>query len=430
MRVAVVGSGPAGCYVTDAILKQVPAVEIDVIERLPVPFGLIGYGVAPDHQTTKKVSKSFERTLAHPAVRFYGNVAVGSAVRLAELRVLYDAVVLATGAPRDRVLAIPGADKRGVIGATAFVGWYNGHPDFVDLDPNLDVAAVAVIGNGNVAIDVARVLVKSRAEMAESDLPEYAARAIVQAPIRDVHVIGRRGPVEASFTNVELREMGELEACVPVLSPADLPEQIGEGLSARDRRLKEKNLATFRGFLSHVPTSKPKRVHFRFFAAPVAVLGEDRVTALRFERTRLVDGRAVGTGELSDLPCGLVVYAIGNRGQPVDDAPFDECHGILANEDGRVCFGLYAVGWAMRSPVGVISTSRRDAQVVAAHIAGDVAAGDKPGRAGLDRLLVERGIRRVSLDGWRKIERAEVTGATGSAPRRKITSVAGMLALL
>ena len=273
LSVVIVGSGPAGFYAAEALLKSGEAdVRVDILDRLPTPFGLIRAGVAPDHQTTKKVAKSFERTALRDEVRYYGNVDVGRDVRLPELREIYDAVVLAVGAPFDRPLGIPGENKAGVYGSAAFVGWYNGHPDFRDLEPDLNTGAVAVVGVGNVAIDVARVLVKTSDEMAASDIPDYAARAIRSAPITDVYMFGRRGPVEAKFTNVELREMGKLENCVPVVDAAQLPEDVGD-IEGRDRRIKERNLASLREFVQRSADEKPKRVHFQFYAAPVEVLG-------------------------------------------------------------------------------------------------------------------------------------------------------------
>lgn len=429
VSVAIVGSGPAGFYTADALLKSDVDARIDIIERLPTPFGLIRDGVAPDHQTTKKVSAKFERTALSDQVRYWGNVEVGRDVCLAELRRMYDAVVLCVGAPLDRPLGIPGEDKRGVFGSAAFVGWYNGHPDFRDLDPDLNTSAVAVVGVGNVAIDVARVLVKTEAEMATSDLTGYAAEAIRSAPITDVYMFGRRGPVEAKFTNVELREMGKLENSVPQVDAAQLPDDVGD-LPDRDRRLKERNLATLREFAARRADEKPKRVHFRFYAAPVEILGGDRVEGLRLERTRVEKGRAVGTGELFDIPCGVVIAAIGYRADPVEGAPFDGDRQIVANTDGRVADGLYAAGWIMRGPTGVISSNRADGVAVAGYIGADFPEGEKPGREALETLLGERRVRHVGYAEWKKIEAAEAANATPPAPRRKFVTVEDMLAAL
>ena len=430
VSVAIVGAGPSGFYTADALLKTGRRHEIDVIDRIPAPYGLIRYGVAPDHQTTKNVSRAFEKTATREEVRYFGNVELGRDVGLGELKSLYDAVVLAVGARLDRRLGVPGEDLAGVHGSVEFVNWYNGHPDCRDLDPDLDVAAAVVVGNGNVAIDVARVLVKTAAEMARSDLPEYAARAIRGSPLTDVHLCGRRGPVEAKFTNVELREMGALEACAPVVDPGVLPGEAAGNWSDRDRRLRERNLATLRGFAGMDPAAKARRVHFRFFSAPVEILGDGRVEAVRFERTRLEEGRTVGTGERFDVPCGLVVAAIGSRSEAVDGAPFDDERGIVVNRDGWVEDNVYAVGWVMRGSTGVISTNRNDAVAVAGQIAGKVGAGGRPGRAGLESLLAERRVRRTDFADWKSIEAAEIANAPAGAPRRKFVSIDEMLAAL
>ncbi len=439
LAVAIVGAGPGGFYAAAALLKALPGVEIDIIEALPTPFGLIRGGVAPDHQSTKRVARAFARTARDPRLHFHGNVELGRDLSISELREAYDAVVLAVGMASDRDMEIPGAGLAGVFGAAAFVGWYNGHPDFGDLDPDLDTAAACVIGNGNVAIDVARVLVKTAAEMADSDLADHAARAIRAAPLRDVYLIGRRGPVQAKFTNKELTEMGALADCAAVVDPALLPAEVSGPMPERDRRLAEKNLATLRGFATEAPdAATAKRVHFLFNAKPVAVLGEGRCAALRLERTRLEDGRAVGTGEFFEIPCGLVVSAIGYRMAPIEGLALDSATGGIANRDGRVDPGLYVAGWAGRRPSGVIGTNKADGDRVAELIQADFPQGGgpggggagKPGRGALLRLLAERGVRRVGFADWERIDAAEVAAAPPGAPRRKLTRIADLLAVL
>jgi ferredoxin--NADP+ reductase len=439
LAVAIVGAGPSGFYAAAALLKAFPGIEVDIIEALPTPFGLIRGGVAPDHQSTKRVARAFARTARDPRVHFHGNVELGRDLSLAELREAYHAVVLAVGMARDWNLAIPGAELAGVFGAAAFVGWYNGHPDFRDLDPDLDTAAACVIGNGNVAIDVARVLVKTAAEMADSDLADHAAQAIRAAPLRDVYLIGRRGPVQAKFTNKELTEMGALADCAAVVDPALLPDQVSGPMPERDRRLAEKNLATLKGFAARAPDAAPgagktKCVHFLFNAKPDAVLGEGRCAALRLEKTRLEDGRAVGTGEFFEIPCGLVVSAIGYRMAPIEGLALESATGGIANRDGRIGGGLYVAGWAGRGPSGVIGTNKADGDRVAELIRADLAQGGsgtgKPGRAALARLLAERGVRRVGFADWERIDAAEVAAAPPGAPRRKLTRIADMLAVL
>ncbi len=429
VSVAIIGSGPGGFYTADALLKSGGDCRIDIIERLPTPFGLIRDGVAPDHQSIKKVWKSFERTALDERVRYYGNVKVGRDVHLDELRARYDAVVLAVGAPVDRRLGIPGEDKEGVVGSAAFVGWYNTHPDFVDLDPALDTTAVAVIGNGNVAIDVVRLLAKTPAEMEASDLPDYAADAIHNAPITELYMFGRRGPVEAKFTNVELREMGRLENCLPLVDAAQLPDEVGD-LPDRERRLKEKNLATLGEFAAMTPDGRTKRLHFCFYAAPVEILGESKVEGLRLERTRIEDGRAVGTGEFFEVACGLVIAAIGYHAEPLDGMPFDEVRGISVNSEGRVADGVYAVGWIKRGPTGVIGTNKPDGELAAEYIRADFPRGAKPGREEFESLLRERGVRWVTYPEWRIIDQAEIANARPGAPRRKFLTVEEMLAVI
>ena len=432
ISVAIVGSGPSGFYTAEALAKAEADCLIDIIERLPAPHGLIRYGVAPDHQTTKKVSRNFDKTAGHESVRYFGNIEVGRDISVEELRSIYDAVVFAIGAPFDRKLGIPGEDKDGVIGSAAFVGWYNGHPDFVDLAPNLDTPNVCVVGNGNVAIDIARVLVKTRSEMASSDIPEYALGAIERSAVRDVHMLGRRGPIEAKFTNVELREMAELEACAPVIDAAILPDGVPEEseMSDRDRRLRERNLATLRAFAERDPDAMPKRVHFQFFAAPVEILGGDRVEGLRLERTEVVDGRAVGSGAFFEIETGLVIPAIGYRSHGLAGLPFDEAGGIVISDDGRIDDGLYCVGWVKRRPTGVIGTNRPDGQAAARQIVEDHPRGGKPGREALIEMLGDRGARMVSYQDWQTLDAHEQAQAGDAAPRRKLVTVEEMLGVL
>ena len=429
ITVAIIGSGPAGFYTAEALLKD-GGVDVDIIDRLPTPFGLIRAGVAPDHQTTKKIQQKFEQTALDDGVRYFGNVEVGRDVALDELLRLYDAVVLAVGAPFDRKMGIPGEDKKGVYGSAAFVGWYNCHPDFRHLEPDLNVKAAVVVGVGNVAIDVARVLVKTAPEMADSDLPDYAAAAIHASPLTDVYILGRRGPVEAKFTNVELREMGKLETAVPQVDPTQLPEAVDGAWDDRDRRLKERNLATLREFAARRRDERPKAVHFVFYAAPVEILGGERVEGLRVERTRIENGRALGTGVTFDIPCGLVIPAVGYRSVPVPGAPFDVAACVVPNRDGRVGPGLYAVGWIKRGPTGVIASNRPDGVTAAQHIRQDIAAGSKPGRSALQAMLAQRGVRTTSIADWQKIRAAEEGGALPPSPRRKLPSIRDMLAVL
>jgi NADPH-dependent glutamate synthase beta subunit-like oxidoreductase len=430
ISVVIVGSGPSGFYVAEALIKSEVDVAVDIVDRLPTPYGLIRGGVAPDHQKTKRVTRAYERTASHESVRYFGNVELGRNVSLAELREMYDAVVLTIGMPGDSTLGIPGEDKKGVIGSAAFVGWYNGHPDFRDLDPCLDTENVVVIGNGNVAIDVARVLVKTPEEMTEADLPRHAGEAIQASPVTDVYMVGRRGPVEAKFTNVELREMGHLTDAAAIIDANDLPDEVTGDWSDRDRRLRERNLESLRGFCAQPRDGKTKSVHFTFYAKPVEILGDERVTGIRLEKTQVVDGRAQGTGEFFEIACGLVVPAIGYVMEPPQDIPFDESTGTIRNEDGRVEDGVYTAGWARRGPTGVIGTNKPDGQNAAALLLEDIKSGSKPGRGAFETLLKDRDVRWVDFTEWKKIDDAEVNNAQPGAPREKFVTAAEMLQFL
>jgi ferredoxin--NADP+ reductase len=430
-HVAIIGSGPAGFYTAEALQKLYGGgAAVDIIDRLPVPYGLIRSGVAPDHQSIKAVSKRYEKTALGPATRFVGHVCVGSDVSIGELKGLYDAVVLATGAPHDRPLAIPGSDLPGLIGSAAFVGWYNGHPDFAGLDPPLGVAAAAVIGNGNVALDVARILAKTRAEFAGSDIAGHALDALDRSAIRTIHVLGRRGPHQIAMTPKELGELGHLEGAAPKVDLADFPPD------ADDARLEpglRKSVTHLRDF-AKLAQDKEKTIDFDFFAAPLRLEGEGRVERLVVERTRLDEqSRAVGTGETYAIACGLVVTCIGYQTSPIEGVPFDQAGGRFANRDGAIGDGLYAVGWARRGPTGTIGTNRPDGFEVADRIAAACppgSSGGKPGGTGLDALLADRGVRPVTFRDWHRIEAAETARAREGSPREKFASIAEMVAAL
>jgi len=430
LNVAIVGSGPSGFYTVSALLKLAPDCKIDVIERLPTPFGLIRGGVAPDHQKTKNVWRAYDKSAQRENVRYFGNVEVGRDVTIDELREMYDAVVLAVGSPLDRPLGVPGEDKKGVFGAASFVGWYNGHPDFRNLEPELNIQAAVVIGNGNVAVDCARVLAKTAQEMATTDLTDYAAKKIHASPLTDIYMCGRRGPGDAKFTNVELREMGELADCAPIVDAAQLEEGVPDDLDDRDKRLRERNMETLRSFTTMSPEGKKKRMHFMFYANPAEIIGGDRVEAIRMEKTAVKDGRAVGTGAYFEIPCGLVIAAIGYTGTPFPGLPFDEKRGVLIHDDGRVGNGVYAVGWIKRGPTGVIGTNKHDGDRAAEQIVEDVSEGGAPGRKKLREHLKSKGVRWVSYADWQKIDEAEIAAASPDAPRRKIATVEEMLGLL
>jgi NADPH-dependent glutamate synthase beta subunit-like oxidoreductase len=330
------------------------------------------------------VSRRYEATALTPNVRFVGNLTVGDGVTIEELTSLYHAVVIATGAPADRKLGVPGEDLPGVVGSAAFVGWYNGHPDFADLDPPLHAEGVAIVGNGNVALDVARLLAKTPAELAGSDIVRHAADALAGSRVRDVHIVGRRGPHQVSFTPKELGEMGHLSRARPVVRADDLPAI--EADAALDPGLR-KVVGFLRDFARIDADDRPVRVHFDFFSKPLAVEGDGRVERLLVERTVLTpDGGARGTGETRAIPCGMVVSCIGYRTDPIPGVPYDAALGRFDNREGRIAPGLYCVGWARRGPTGTIGTNRPDGFMVAEEIAADRPGGKREGGAGLDRL--------------------------------------------
>ncbi len=435
---AVVGSGPSGFYAIEALIQKVPDCRIDLIERLPAPFGLVRYGVAPDHEKTRNITRAYIRAFDKADVRFYGNVEVGRDLDLDDLRGAYDAVILATGASRDRKLSIPGVDLPGVYGAAAFVAWYNGHPDWRDLAPDLGCERAAVIGNGNVALDVARILARSVDELAATDIAPYALEALAESRIREIYIFGRRGPVEASFTKSELAEMGELERAVALVRPEQLPDSLPpfEDSGMADHRvynMKKANLEILRSFAANREGDKPIRIHFEFFAAPREIRGDARVESLCMERTRLEEGRAVGTGETFDVDVGAVIAAIGYRSLPVPGAPFDDARGIIPNADGHVEGNLFVVGWVKRGPTGTIPTNRDDSFAVVDQVVARLEQaddGERPGRAWLEGALAACGARPVSYQDWERIRDAETAAATPPAPRRKFTCVEDMLAVL
>lgn len=429
-HVAVIGSGPAGYYSAEALQKLLgDDIRIDIIDRLPVPYGLIRFGVAPDHQSIKAVSRRYEKTALSDNVRFVGNVMVGRDISVPELMDLYDAVILATGAPSDRSLDMPGSDLPGVIGSAAFVGWYNGHPDFADLNPPLDVEAAVVIGNGNVALDVARILSKTPREFEGSDIVGHALDALAGSSIREIHILGRRGPHQIAMTPKELGELGHLEEAAPKVDPADFPPEGDDALLEPGMRKSVTHLREFSGTFS----AKPKTINFDFFAMPVAIEGEGRVERVIVERTELDNElRSTGTGETYAIGCGLVISCIGYKTPPIDGVPYEHGRGRFANSEGVIADGLYCVGWARRGPTGTIGTNRPDGFEVAEKITAAFGTGisNKFGRAGLDTLLEGRGVDIVTFRDWQKIEAAETGRARAGSPREKFIHVDEMLGAL
>ncbi|RQW45872.1 FAD-dependent oxidoreductase [Novosphingobium sp. LASN5T] len=425
-HIAIIGSGPAGYYTAEAALKQWGEdVKVDIFDRLPVPFGLIRTGVAPDHQSIKGVSRRYEQTALSDNVRFVGNVTIGQDVSIEELGGFYDAVVLATGAPRDRPLDLPGDRLGNVFGSAAFVGWYNGHPEFTSLAPDLSGETAVVIGMGNVALDVARILSKTRDEFAGSDIVAHALDALDVSKLRRIVILGRRGPHQIMMTPKELGELGHLSRGTPAVDPQDMPDEAEDALLEPGLR---KSVNHLRAFAHNSAAGADIAIEFDFFAAPRALLGNGKVEAIEVERTRIEDGRAVGTGAFYELPASLVVSCIGYRTVPVPGVPFDERAGRFANDEGRILPGLYCVGWARRGPSGTIGTNRPDGFAIIEQIAADIGEGaGKAGRAGFDALAETRKLDVVTFRDWKRIEEAESARARSGAPREKFVDVADMI---
>ena len=428
-HIAIIGSGPAGYYTAEACQKQFgEAVRVDIIDRLPVPYGLIRTGVAPDHQSIKGVSRRYESVALSDNVRFVGNVLVGQDVSVAELLDLYDAVVLATGAPADRPLGVPGDDLPGVIGSAAFVGWYNGHPDFAALNPPLHGPGAVVVGAGNVALDVARILAKSSEEFAGSDIVGHALDHLGTATHDTITILSRRGPHQIAMTPKELSELGHLARAVPRVDPADLPSIDADAALEPGLRKSVSHLREF----AMPRADAPITISFDFFARPVAIEGDGKAERVIVERTRVDEfGRAADTGETYVVPASLVVSCIGYRTPPIPGVPYDESLGRFANVEGRIGPGLYAVGWARRGPSGTIGTNRPDGFLTAENIAADIGEGaGKAGRAGLDALLEARKVDIVTFRDWQKIDAAETARARPGAPREKFANIAEMMSAL
>lgn len=402
-HIAIIGSGPAGCYLADHLLRLVPDASIDIIERLPVPFGLIRYGVAPDHQNTKGVARVFERVLARDRVNFFGNVEVGPDIRLQELMELYDAVVLATGAGRDRQLGISGEDLLGVVGSGAFVAWYNGHPH--NQQPTIgDVRSAVIIGNGNVALDVARILAKRTEELVGSDLSPEVMKWLADQPIETIHIVGRRSAADAKFNDHELTEIGTLLRARPLVHN---PESL-----AGDSPV----LKVFRGFSEAAQRDTPVTIEFHFNLVPAAFVGNQELSAVQFRAS---------SGDLTEIPAQLAVTCIGYEALPCCTAT--PTNGVFTNDAGKIDERLFVVGWAKRGPSGTIPTNRAEAQQVAQKIAGELTDGARPGRHGLQRLLEERATSWVDYRGWRRIDQAELAGAAAGRCRAKFRDKREML---
>ena len=454
LRVAIIGAGPAGFYAAEHLLRQDGVVvEVDLFDRLPTPYGLVRLGVAPDHQEIKSVTSAFEKVATHLRFRFFGHVELGKDVSVDDLRSHYHQILYSTGAQTDRRMGIPGEDLRGSHPATEFVAWYNGHPDFRDHQFDLTQERVAVVGVGNVAVDVARILCRSAAELATTDVAEYALEALRRSRVREVYLLGRRGPAQAAFTNPEIKELGEL-ADADVTARADEVEVDDLTRAALERtpdRATTRKVEILRGYALRRPAGKSRRLTVRFLVSPVELIGDDtgQVVAIRLAHNRLVATPAgtlqpKPTGETEELPVGLVFRSVGYKGVPLPGVPFNESWGVILNERGRVLdpdtkrpvVGEYTSGWIKRGPSGVIGTNKPDAAETVARMIEDRAAGrllepEAPEPAAVKTLLHQRQPLAFSFGDWRRLDQLEVAaGRPLGRPRIKFTSVDEMAAAL
>ncbi len=447
-HVAIVGAGPSGYFAAAALLRASdgepagPTVQVDMLEMLPTPWGLVRSGVAPDHPKIKTISAQFEKTANHERFRFFGNINVGEHVLPAELAEHYDAVVYATGAQSDRPLNIPGEDLPGSVPAVDFVGWYNAHPHFADMSPDLTGARAVVVGNGNVALDVARVLVSDPKMLGETDIADHALDSLHGQGVEEVLVIGRRGPLQATFTTLELRELHDLEAMTDVdviVDPADFAGITDEDLEAAGKAAKQ-NIKVMRGYADAHPSNAKRRIIFRFQTSPIEITGTDRVEGIVLGHNELVtdaDGRVVArdTGEREELPAQLVIRAVGYRGVALPGLPFDERAGTIPHTDGRIqgSRNEYVVGWIKRGPSGVIGSNKKDSADTVDTLLTDLAAADPtpaaPDRADdLYQWLLSRQPALVTGAHWQLIDTHErAAGEPHGRPRVKLTDVAEML---
>ncbi|HWP32973.1 MAG TPA: FAD-dependent oxidoreductase [Solirubrobacterales bacterium] len=452
VRVAIVGAGPSGFYAAEHILKDGDVhAQVDLFDRLPTPFGLVRGGVAPDHPKIKSVIRVYEKTAAREGFRFFGNVKVGHDIEVEDLERLYHAIVYTVGCETDRQLGIPGEDLPGSHAATAFVGWYNAHPDYADEEFDLSCERAVVIGNGNVAMDVARMLALTDAELRLTDTADHAIEMLDRSQVREIVVLGRRGPAQAAFTNPEIRELGEMEDADVIVDPGEVeldPASAAYLESDEADKTTRVNVETLREFSQRTPTGKRRRIVLRFLASPVEIRGNGKVESIVIGRNELVDEdgtlRARDTGERKELECGLILRSVGYTGIPIEGVPFDERRGLILNEGGRVLdshdaghkVGHYTAGWIKRGPSGVIGTNKKDALETVQHLLADVQSQkllepENPDPGAVESVLAERGTRYVSFEDWQAIDQAEVgRGEPHGRPRVKFVRVEEMLGAL
>ncbi len=446
LRVAIVGSGPSGFYAAESLVKAGIEVQADIFERLPSPYGLVRYGVAPDHPRIKSVTKVFERVAARPNVGYFGNVEVGADIAVAELLRFYDAVLFASGAASDRRLGIPGEELPGSHTATEFVAWYNGHPEYRDRVFDLSQEVAVVIGQGNVAVDVCRILCCTVDELKGTDIAQHALDALAESRVREVYMVGRRGPVQAKFTQIEIKELGEMAECTPLVAPAELELEPSSqaDLAHPDNAGAGRIFSLLQAYSANRPQPGIRRLHILFRRSPVEIRGGDRVKSILLERNRLqgeaLRVSAVGTGEFEELACGLVFRSVGYHGTPIQGLPFDDKSGTIPNRGGRVMegdairTGVYVAGWIKRGPSGTIGTNKPDSQETVAAIIADSkqwAGCENPSGVAVLELLNTRGVRVVTFSDWQRIDAAEIErGRAVGKPREKFITPSAMLEAL
>ncbi|MCA9399257.1 MAG: FAD-dependent oxidoreductase [Candidatus Omnitrophica bacterium] len=446
LRVAIVGSGPSGFYAAESLLKTEHTILVNMFERLPAPYGLVRYGVAPDHQKIKNVIKVYEKTALHENFTYFGNVKIGKDINLHQLRKFHDAVIFATGAETDRKLGIDGEDLPGNHTATEFVGWYNGHPDYRHHQFDLSCEVAVIIGQGNVAMDVARILCKTIDELKDSDISQHALDVLAQSKVKEVHMIGRRGPIQAAFTPVEIREFGELADCETIIKKEDLELNFASQreLEAPENAPRKKNYQILQELAAKDYDKKNKKFVIHFRESPAAIAGKGKVEKVFIEKNKLIGDpgkqKSQGTGEKYTLECGIVFRSVGYRGLPLKGLPFHDQWGIIPNNEGRVedsehnFPGLYTVGWIKRGPSGVIGSNKPDADETVKHLLedmNDLNPCKNPNNKMLTDLMDELSVKYISFEEWKKIDAEEIlNGEKVGKPREKFTTVEEMLKII
>lgn len=445
LEVAIIGSGPSGYYAAQSLFGSEKKINITMFDRLPTPYGLVRGGVAPDHQKIKNVIRVYEKISISPGFQFIGNVLVGKDISIDDLRNNFHATIFACGAETDRKLGIPGEDLQGSHTATAFVGWYNGHPDYRDLSFDLSQEIAVVVGQGNVAADVSRILSKTADELKQTDIADHALQQLAESKIKEIHVIGRRGPVQAKFTPEELKEFGELEDCNPVVdsSTLQLNEASQKELESPEGRTNVKNFEVFKDFANRDLTKKNRSCFFRFLEGPIELMGTERLEGILLAKNSLSGDpfkqRAEKTGETVEQKCGILFRSIGYNGIPIEGVPFDEKEGIFPNDKGRlldngsVVNSVYVTGWIKRGPSGIIGTNKPDSVETVNCLLEDIEKidGEKSGNSGIMKILSEKQTRAVNYDGWKKIDEAEVKrGEPKGKPRERFTRIKEMLDII